>query len=317
MSVPSSDPVPARWLLAHAGIENLASSSTLDTVVDAVARAVDGGRTVTLPVRPANRARHLLGTILLALVIGVAMVLARVLGHPWLAAMCAAGVGPFLIFHLLVALPRSGALTLDRRGMTVRYAFRNRAWNWSEIDGFETARSSAEGPLRVSFSSTRPEDTDTPGILEWIGVRGLTLTTQMPDRYGLETWELAALLRSCREMCAPRTADEPPREIGSPATARLLNACGGVSALLALSWFGVLWVAPTDPVTALVICAICIAAFGILYLLLRSRITKAPLDHLEPGSPAPESRHGPTWTPQVHSRNSGQGTHRRGRSRPG
>lgn len=224
---------------------------------------------MTVPLRPGPRVARVLGAGGLGVVLVVAVVLARVFGDPWLAAICAAGVGPFMLFHLIAALPGSGGLWLDRYGITVRHAFRDRTWNWSEMDGFSAITTGDDGP-GVHFTSTRPEDTATD-LLDKLRVHGLTLTTRLPDSYVLEPRSLAVLLRGCRRACAPYTTGAPPREIGSATAARLLNACGGAAALLAFSWFAVLWVAPGDPVPVLIICAVMAAGSGALYRVLRTR----------------------------------------------
>ncbi|MDN5915958.1 MAG: hypothetical protein L0I76_12755 [Pseudonocardia sp.] len=285
-----STPAQVRRLLTRAGIDDVDPAAPQEAVVAAVARVLLEGRTVTVPLRPGARVARVLGAGALGVVIVVAVVLARVFDRPWMAAICAAGVGPFMLFHLVAALPGSGGLWLDRQGVWMRHAFRERAWNWSEIDRFSGAVTGDDGP-GVGFTSTRPEDTTTD-LLDKLRVRGLTLTTRMPDSYGLGPRSLAVLLQECRTACAPCTAGAPPREIGSAATARLLNACGGAAVLLAFSWFAVLWVAPGDPIPVLVICALMAAGFGALYGTVQARRSGARSRPALPGpSEEPYPRH--------------------------
>jgi hypothetical protein len=107
---------------------------------------------------------------------------------------------PFALYWLAVALPRSGALTLTRRGFEVRHAWITRRWDWDRVTGFGVRQiiyPRGGGIDLVTFSTDDPRDR--PGdFLQQLAVRGLTRTSTLPDRFGKDPEDLAGVMSQCR-----------------------------------------------------------------------------------------------------------------------
>ena len=116
-------------------------------LADIPARVATGERVV---LRPSKRRK--LGSLLLGL---------------WAAFMAAAGAIaiaetlagllflipalPLSLYWLAVAMPRSGALTLTRRGFEVRHAWITRRWDWDRVTAYGVRHISTRAAVASSW----------------------------------------------------------------------------------------------------------------------------------------------------------------------
>ena len=200
-------------------------------LADLPARVAAGEHVV---LRPSKRRK--LGSLVLAL---------------WAAFLVAAGVGtldeglfsvvllvlalPACLYWLVVAMPRSGALTLTRQGFEVRHAWITRHWDWDRITGFTVRHihyPRAGGIELVGFATR--DARDRPGDpLQKLAIRGLTRTTTLPDRFGKRPHELAETMSRCRLRFSDRSLVDSAIEIDAGEEIRTTAATSGTPEELA------------------------------------------------------------------------------------
>jgi hypothetical protein len=177
------------------------------------ARVAAGERVV---LRPSKRRK--LGSLLLGLWAAFfAAASAVALGETLAAVAFLIPSVPLCLYWLAVAMPRSGALILTRRGFDVRHVWITRHWDWDRVAGFGVRYihyPRGGGIELVSFASRDPRDR--PGdTLQQIAIRGLTRTTTLPDRFGKRPQELAEVMSQCRLRFSDRAAPEDEAAIAA------------------------------------------------------------------------------------------------------
>lgn len=104
------------------------------------------------------------------------------------------------LYWLAGALPRSSSLTLTPSEFHVRHLFVRRSWDWDDTLGFgilDIVYPRGGGITLVTFETRDPRERK-QDFLQGLAIRGLTRTTTLPDAYGRDPRQLAAVMEACR-----------------------------------------------------------------------------------------------------------------------